>query len=196
MPFVLTEAVDQVDKRLPDAKHLFKRLSSLHQSKSLSQIDRSPCNSLPLPRLRNEFAEKIEEQYRKILFRDWKEEAPFNGTVLDEAVQFWCGISQFRNTLNQNPFQDVAKYALACLTNPVSNAVVEHTFSEVATIKTKTRNRMGLGLLSALVRIRNEFHVSGGCCHDLTVTKRMLEMFNSKQMYNNSAKTALTDNAD
>ena len=73
---------------------------------------------------------------------------------------------------------------------------MERTFSEETAIKTKTRNRMGLELLSALVRIRNEFHVSGGCFHDLTVTKRMLEMFNSKQMYNDSAKTALTDNAD
>ena len=191
-----TEAVGQVDKRLPDAKHLFKRPSSLHPSKVLSQNDRSPCNSLPFPHLRNECAEKIEKQYRKILFRDWKEEAPFNGTVPDDAVQFWCGISQFRNALNQNPFQSLAKYALACHTNPVSNAVVERTFSEVTAIKTKTRNRIGLELLSALVRIRNEFHMRGGCCHDLTVAKRMLEMFNSEQMYNDSAKTAFTDNAD
>ena len=45
----LTEAVGQVDKRLPDAKHLLKRLSSLHPSKVLSQNDRRPFNSLPLP---------------------------------------------------------------------------------------------------------------------------------------------------
>ena len=146
--------------------------------------------------MRNECAEKIEEQYRKIIFRDWKEEASFNGTVPDDAVQFWCGISQFRNTHNQNPFQDLAKYALACLTNPVRYAVVERTFSEVTAIKTKTRNRMGLELLSALVRIRSEFQMSGGCCRNLTVTKRMLELFNSEQMYNDSAKTALTDNED
>ena len=66
MPFALTEAVGQVNKRLPDAKHLFKRLSSLHPSKVLSQKDRIPFNSLPLLYLRNEHTENIEEQYRKI----------------------------------------------------------------------------------------------------------------------------------
>eukprot|EP00794_Sanderia_malayensis_P002936 gene2936-biopygen2413 len=190
------EALSQVDKQLPDTENLFKGLSSLHPRKVLSQKDRSPFNSLPLPHLRNECAEKIEEQYRKMLFRDWKEEPPFNGRVPDDTVQFWCGISQFRNTLDQNPFQDLAKYALACLTNPVSNAVVERSFSEVTAIKSKTRNQMGLELLSALVRIRSELHMSGKCCRDFAVTKRMLEMFNSEHMYNDPAKTALADNAD
>ena len=191
----LMEATDQVKKRLPESHNLFRGLSSLHPMKVLHAKERRPFNQLPLPHLRHEFAEQIEEQYRKILHRDWQEESVFYGGVPDDTVKFWCGSNRFRNALNQNPFQDLANYALACLTHPVSNAAVERTFSEVTAIKTKSRNRMGLELLKALVIIRNVFHLSGKCCRNLIVTKRMLELFNAAQMYDDS-KSSSNDNQD
>ena len=129
------------------------------------------------------------------MHRDWHEESVFNGCVPDDTVKFWYGIDRFKNALNQNPFQDLANYALACLTHPVSNAAVERTFSEVTAIKTESRNRMGLELLKALVMIRNGFHLSGKCCRNLIVTKRMLELFNAAQMYDDS-KSSSNDNQD
>ena len=189
------EATDQVKKRLPESHNPFRGLSSLHPMKVLHAKERRPFNQLPLPHLRHEFAQQIEEQYRKILHRDWQEESVFNGGVPDDTVKFWCDIDRFRNALNQNPFQDLANYALPCLTHPVSNAAVEQTFSEVSAIKTKSRNRMGLELLKALVMIRNGFHLSGKCCRNLIVTKRMLELFNAAQMYDDS-KSSSNDNQE
>lgn len=85
--------------------------------------------------------------------------------------------------LGKNPFKELAIYALTCLTNPISNAVVERTFSQVTAVKTNLRNRMSVNLLNALVRIRSKLHFESKCCRDMIVTKRMLELFNTKQMY-------------
>ena len=128
-PLFLMEATDQVKKRLPESHNLVRGLSSLHPMKVLHAKERRPFNQLSFPHLRHEFDEQIEEQCRKILHRDWQEESVFNGGIPDDTVNFWCGIARFRNALNQNPFQDLANYALACLTHPVSNAAVEGTFS-------------------------------------------------------------------
>jgi len=54
---------------------------------------------------------------------------------------------------------------------------------------------MGLELLKSLVMIRNGFHLSGKCCRNLIVTKRMLELFNAAQMYDDS-KSSSNDDQD
>jgi hypothetical protein len=67
--------------------------------------------------------------------------------------------------------------------NPVSNAVVERTFSLVTAVKTKQCNRMGLELLNAIIRIRSKLQFAEICCINFKVTKRMLELFTAKHMY-------------
>ena len=47
---------------------------------------------------------------------------------------------------------------------------------------------MGLELLNALVRIRSKLYFSEKCCVNIVVTKRMLELFNAKQMYDSPSK--------
>lgn len=179
----LLQLVEQVDKRLPATRNLFKGLSTLHPHMVLDATARAPFNQLPLAHLREAEDNLIEEQYRKILHREWREEPVFNGTIPQDTARFWSGILQFQNSLGQRPFQELATYALNCLTSPVSNAVVERTFSLVTSVKCKERNRMGLELLNALVRIRSKLYFSEKCCVNIVVTKRMLELFNAKQMY-------------
>ena len=125
----------------------------------------------------------IEEQYRKIVHRDWKEDPIFNGTIPDTTVAFWSRIVQFQTSLGDKPFEELATYALDCLMNPVSNAVVERTFSLVTAVKTKQCNRMGLELLNAIIRIRSKLQFAEICCINFKVTKRMLELFTAKHMY-------------
>ena len=66
----LLEAVSQVEKRLPATRNVFKDLSALHPTKVLNAATRVPVCELPLPHLRFEKIDEIEEQYRKILHRD------------------------------------------------------------------------------------------------------------------------------
>ena len=162
-----------MDKRLP-AKHIH---CALHPNKVLDASQRVPYNQLLLPHLRQENADVIEEQYRKILHCRWKEEPIFDGTLPDSTIQFWSRIVNFQSSLGHKPFEELATYVLNCLTNPVSNAVVERTFSLVTSVKTKVRNRLGLELLNTITRIRSQLQFSENCCISFQVTKRMLELF-------------------
>ena len=83
---------------------------------------------------------------------------------LNTTVEFWSRIVQFQTCLGDKPFKELATYALNCLTNPISNAVVERTFSLVTAVKTKQHNRMGLELLNAIIRIRSKLQFSDSCC--------------------------------
>ena len=137
----LLEAVCQVEKRLPPAHNIFKGLSALHPSKVLNATTRVLFSRLPLPHLRKENGNEFEEQYRTYLHRNWKEDPIFNGTIPETTVAFWARIIQFQTSLGDKPFEKLATYAMDCLTNPVSNAVVERAFSLVTAVKTKQRNR-------------------------------------------------------
>ena len=55
--------------------------------------------------------------------------------------------------------------------------------SLVTAVKTKQRNRMGLELLNAIIRICSKLQFSDSCCINFKVTKPMLELFNAKKMY-------------
>ena len=120
----------------------------------------------------------IEDQYRKIIHIDWREEPPFkNEGIPTDSESFWIGLLQHKS------FKDLAKYALNCLVTPTSNAVVERIFSLVSAVKTKARNQMQLKLLDSIIRIRAELLLSNKCCKDFTPSTAMLENLTSDKVY-------------
>jgi hypothetical protein len=73
---------------------------------------------------------KTEEQYRQMLFVNWKEEAPFKKDGLPvDTEEFQIGVLQHK------AFKEIATFALTCLITHVSNAVVERIFSLVSSVK-------------------------------------------------------------
>ena len=86
------------------------------------------------------------------------------------AIHEWPG---------QHPFKELARYALDCLSVPVSNGIVERVFSYVTSVKTKSRNRMNLSLLDSIVTIRSVLHFQEKWCKDFVVTRDMLSLFNN-----------------
>ena len=102
--------------------------------------------------------------------------------IPSDSVSFWSGVLTYRN----GRFGDLARYALACLTTPTSNAVVERMFSYVTGIKTKSRNKLSSCMLEAIVRIRTNLYFKGICCKDVKPTPRMFKLFNTKNMYRNN----------
>ena len=176
----LDVSLTEVEKRLPPVTGVFRALSSLKPTKVLSQMDRAPFDSLPFAHLRQSNMDMLEQQYRQMLHVDWKEE--LGGPIPGDTVAFWAVIAKYE-TMNSHPFKDLAEYALACLSTPVSNAVVERVFSQVTAVKTKTRNRMTSSTLSAIVRIRAHLHFRGICCRQFVPTQDMLRRFNTADMY-------------
>ena len=82
----------------------------------------------------------------------------------------------------------MATYASACLSTPVSNALVERVFSHVNAVKTDKRNKMGLKMVESITRICTTLIVKNKCCRDFVATKEMMLRFKSS-MY----ETALCD---
>ena len=103
----------------------------------------------------------------------------FKGNIPQDAELFWAGV------LKHDNFKGIARYALSCLTMPVSNATVERVFSLVTAIKTKPRNRMGIQMLDSILRIRSELLLNekSNCCKDFEATSDMLTRFKSDIMY-------------
>lgn len=190
---MLLEATAQVQKRLPSSKDIFNELSLLHPSRILNQVGRVPLARLPMQHLINEKIQEIDNQYRSILHVNWNENGVFKDGIPTEAVSFWSGVLEYQNLLGNNTYHDLATYALACLTTPTSNAVVERMFSYVTAIKTKSRNKMSSSMLEAIIRIRTHLYFKDKCCKDFVPSKRMLELF-TNDMYKN-AKSSSSESA-
>ena len=175
----LTEALNQVEKRLPETQSIFKGLSYLAPSYVLSQTMRVDLNMLPMQHLIKSEEYVIKEQYRKILRVSRDEESTFDRKVPKNSVEFWSRVIKFRNSIGEPQFYELATYALACLSTPVSNAVVERFFSTVTNVKTKMQNRLGSQMLDAIARIRVnlQFQENPKCCKDFYVSPEMTERF-------------------
>ena len=74
---MLEEALNQVSNRLPAARDTFKNLSNLSPFIILNQVSRVPFTQLPFLLLIENNICIIEDQYRKIINIDWREEPPF-----------------------------------------------------------------------------------------------------------------------
>ena len=120
--------------------------------------------------------------------------APFELGIPDDPVQFWSLIKIYE-VGNERPFENLATYALHCLTTPVSNAVLERIFSHVTAVKTKVRNRMSLKMLESILRIRTTLIVSGKCCKDLAISESMIEKFNVDMYHDVESSNPPLDNA-
>ncbi|XP_064082008.1 uncharacterized protein LOC135198395 [Macrobrachium nipponense] len=185
----ITNLVEEVEKRLPTSRNIFKGLCRIHPSKVLSQTDRSKFIDLPFQHLLNQGdISKIEQQYRNILLVNWCEECVFNGTIPSDAVLFWVGVKSYQNSIGDHPFHELASYCLTCLITPVSNAMVERIFSHVSLVKTKVRNRMGVNMLDAIIRIKCHLLLRNLCCRDFIVTNEMMKLCTSN-IYSSETKT-------
>ena len=63
-------------------------------------------------------------------------------------------------------------------TTQESNAVVERMFSHVTNIKNKTRNRLKVDVLDAIIRIKTALPMDDKCCTYFKPTSKMLQKFN------------------
>ena len=177
----LVELLSQVEKRLPDNEKVFDGLRLLSPKTILSQLDRPLLVSLPMLHIAGDLR-AVEEQYRQILHVDWASQDVFGGAIPSDAIDFWAGVYRYETASGKKTFKELSIYALTALATPLSNAICERVFSQLTCVKTKLRNRMSLEMLDALIRIRATLKNKGKCCTEFQVTSKMLELFNSVTM--------------
>ena len=120
---MLEETFNQFIHGLPSTKNTFKSLSNLNPAVILNQVSRPAFFEMPFLYLAGDNTTTIEDQYRKLLFVDWREEGQFNtNEILTDTEQFWLGV------LEHQSFKDLAIFDLPCLITAISNAVVEKIF--------------------------------------------------------------------
>ena len=177
----LLELIAQIEQRLPTNRNIFAGLSFLKPSKVLSHINRPAFHNLSFQNMLHDSddVDEIEEQFRKIILRPWAEEDLFQGKVPEDALQFWAAVQSFKDVTGSYSYRSSVIYALACLSTPVSNALVERVFSHINVIKTDKRNKMGLKMIEATTRLRTTVIGNNKGCKDFAVTREMLQKFNS-----------------
>ena len=85
--------------------------------------------------------------------------------------------------MKQLSFKELASFALNWLITPISNAVVERVFSLLTCVKTKSRNKMQLALLEAIIPIKTQFMLSKKWCKDFVPSEVMIQNFKSEIVY-------------
>ena len=80
-------------------------------------------------------------------------------------------------------FRDLAEFALKAYSLPISNALVERVFSRVTSVKTKLRNRLGLELLTSILRIKTSLELTGKCFVGFEPSRAMLSFDSSIYNY-------------
>ncbi|XP_026293825.1 uncharacterized protein LOC113217939 [Frankliniella occidentalis] len=180
---------------LPDTKLLCEALSGFVPATALCPVrtSRFPFHKLPLSLLpRGVDRDDLRSQWERLPSVDWK--AYFGGEVPSKSTDFWCGVYEYCE--NEVPvFRLIANFALRVLSLPFSNAVVERAFSVMNAIKTKARNRMGLEILMAIMRIRLRVLWSG-CCKKFEPTDEMYALFNSSMYERVNREPAPHDDPD
>ncbi|KAH9371275.1 hypothetical protein HPB48_009322 [Haemaphysalis longicornis] len=70
-----------------------------------------------------ETIEKIQNQWSKITLPDWKQ--------ISSTQSFWCEVHSYKDACGENPFAELAGFAMSMLVLPYSNAKVEMTSSQL-----------------------------------------------------------------
>ena len=169
---MLLKAAAQVQKYLSSSKDIFHGSSLLQLSHILNQVGRVPFASLPMQHLINKKIEEINNQYRSILYVDWKDTNVYKDGISNEAVSFWSSVLEYRKLLGNSTYHNLSTYALACLTMPTSNAVVERMFSHITGVKTKSPNKMNSSMLETIVRICTHLYFRGKCLQGLCAKQK------------------------
>ena len=132
---------------------------------------------------------ELESQWRRLLVVDWA--SACGGEIPSDSCEFWVKVLHHLDSAGVPPCRDLARWALTLLSLPISNAIVERSFSMMNIVKNKLRNRMLLPMLNSIVVFRLWLSVCGIWCSQFEPTKKMLQ-FNS-EIYRLGGSTATTD---
>lgn len=104
--------------------------------------------------------EEVEAQWNKLLTLKYSEIC--DGGPIDEidTSRFWIDVYNIKDSCGKRAFPDLAIFTLQVLSLPLANATVERVFSVMNAVKTKSRNRMTMLTLEAILRIRLHLNVS------------------------------------
>lgn len=169
----LLELLKQMKERLPSNVERLESLSELIPSIVLGRRKQALEKVTFLPLFRGELA-KLDQQYSHLGAIQWPNRDD------EDVEQFWIDVATHTDACGDQDFEDLGKFMLSILALPFSNAAVERTFSQMALLKYKLRNRMGQSLLENLLHVRSHMAMRNICCNSFTPSSDMLARFTNE----------------
>ncbi|KAL3180408.1 hypothetical protein MRX96_008971 [Rhipicephalus microplus] len=142
----ITTLVDQIRQRLPDNITVLQKTSLLSVENALCVVKEPLIPLLEAMAVPPETIEKIRNQWGKITLLDWKQ--------ISSTQSFWCEVHSYKDACGENPFAELAGFAMSMLVLPYSNAEVERTFSQLNIVKSKLRNKLKPETTNAILVVR------------------------------------------
>ncbi|KAH8035619.1 hypothetical protein HPB51_007854 [Rhipicephalus microplus] len=127
----ITTLVDEIRQRLPDNITVHQKTSLLSVENALCVVKEPLIPLLEAMAVPPEAIEKIQNQWGKITLLDWKQ--------ISSTPSFWCQVHSYKDACAENPFAELATFAMSMLVLPYSNAEVERTFSQLNIVKSKLK---------------------------------------------------------
>ena len=181
----------QMKQRLPENIDILRNVSVFSVKNVLQPVKQ--YNSLTkLIEFMGSSAESIsaaEIQLRKIHLIDWKNN---NDTEL-----FWSKVYWYKDAHGYNTFKELSDATISTLILSNSNAKVERIFSAMSNVKSKSRNKMELPLLSSILTVKFGLARHNKCCHNYKFPYQTLEAIDTLSAYsksNTDKKIPLEDN--
>lgn len=152
-----TAALTEIQDRLPLTDVLFLEIEFIDPKIALSK--NRPLHLRKLENLSSRFGSILDDVTAVML--EWRSmPLQFENQEVEKLMNlkiedFWFEISNYKNFNDKYLFKNVAQLAKYVLSLPHSNAESERIFSIMNDVKTKKRNKMDKGLLSAISIIRS-----------------------------------------
>ncbi|KAK3926574.1 General transcription factor II-I repeat domain-containing protein 2 [Frankliniella fusca] len=171
-------------ERLPANLATINKIKYFSPKLALAKVARPEFEQLPIERADHLNKDTLETQWialGTLALSDICPHADKNHDIDNTDIQhFWSDVLNLGDASGNHPFEELAMFAIRCLTLPISNAVVERIFSLLNFLKSKRRNKLQLRMLEALIRLRVHLKVDGLCCKGFVPTTDMFSRFNSK----------------
>lgn len=180
----MVKLITELQNRLPTNINIFSKIDCIAVDHALKHNKRDIQEVVKMFIQEDSEIDKIVNQWNNIHLVKW--------TNTSNTYSFWLEVFDFKNAINENPFQELSDMALQILSLPFSNAYIERTFSIMNNYKTKTRNRMSLKLLNSIMQIKYGLSNMEKCCRNIEYPTNILKEFETADKYNKNIPYAVS----
>lgn len=171
----ITTLVDEIRQRLPDNITVLQKTSLLSVENALCVVKEPLIPLLEAMAVPPETIEKIQNQWGKITLLDWKQ--------ISSTQSFWCEVHSYKDACGENPFAELAGFAMSMLVLPYSNAEVERTFSQLNIVKSKLRNKLKPETTNAILVVRAGLKRHQKSCFDYELPAAVVSAIGTSATY-------------
>lgn len=182
----IVKLIEQLRQRLPKNLQMLENMELVSVQNARTALKPALTPLLKSMNVEAKQISLIESQWTSINLIDWK------STTTND---FWIEVSQYKDALDQNPFEELCNFAITILVLPHSNADIERVFSQMNIVKNKARNKMKPNMMNAILTIRAGLRRKNQSCHTYCLPAEIVAKIRTSEAYKSVAGVASTSAA-